>query len=138
MVSIYPEGHSGLFRNRHIIDTFFPGVVRLALRYRVPIVPTAMIGFREASPILKDIHRDYDPNDPAIVLPPLPLKLKVEFGEPFELSNFYGLELTKAEEFWIVNEVVRPRMTALMKNHKPARMSDIQVEMSQPVLSKSS
>ena len=119
LVAIYPEGHSGTFRQRHVLHRFFPGVVRIALRYRLPIVPVAMIGFHGASPIFAEIERDHGPND--ILCPPftLPVKLKAEIGKPFELSDDYGRELSRAEEFRIANEVVRPRIAELLARHGP-------------------
>ncbi len=120
LVSIYPEGHSGTFRDRHSLHKFFPGVVRIALRYRVPLVPTAMVGFHYASPILGEIERDHGPNDPLILPFTLPAKLKIEFGQPFELEEYYGSSLTREEEYEVANRVVRPRLFELMAKHGPA------------------
>ncbi|MBU2509757.1 1-acyl-sn-glycerol-3-phosphate acyltransferase [bacterium] len=133
-ISIYPEGHSGLFKNRCVIDMFFPGVVRLAVRYQVPIVPVAMIGFREACPILTETFKDHGPNMPVIMLPPLPLKLKIEFGAPFELDDYYGLSLSKEEEYWIANQIVRPRVADIMAKHKRVEQSKVSVKMKKPDL----
>jgi 1-acyl-sn-glycerol-3-phosphate acyltransferase len=114
LVAIYPEGNSSTFSRRHVLGTFFPGVVRIALRYRVPIVPAAMIGFCNASPIFWEIERDHTAND--AICPPfaLPVKLKIEFGAPLDLSDYYGVRLSREEEYWVANEVVRPRLAELL------------------------
>ena len=123
LVAIYPEGHSGTFRTRRVLHRFFPGVVRIALRYQVPVVPTAMIGFHWASPIVAEIERDHGPND-VIPLPPLPVKLKIEFGEPFELSEFYGRDPDRDEQVRIANQIVRPRIARLLEKHGPVVLEE--------------
>lgn len=132
LVAVYPEGHSGTFRRRHVLSMFFPGVVRIALHYRVPIVPVVMINFHWASPILSEIHRDHGPNDP--ILPPFtfPVKLKAEFGEPFELDEYYGRELAREEEFWVANEVVRPKLAHILERHSKVILGDVTFEMKKP------
>jgi 1-acyl-sn-glycerol-3-phosphate acyltransferase len=132
LVAIYPEGNSNTFPRRHVLGTFFPGVVRIALRYRVPIVPTAMIGFCNASPIFWEIERDHTAND-AICLPfTLPVKLKIEFGEPLELSDYYGMSLNRQEEYWVANEVVRPRLAELMCRNTRVELAGVDVPMKRP------
>ncbi len=119
LVAIFPEGHSGAFRRRRVLSPFFPGVVRIALRYRLPIVPAAMVGFHSAAPILYEIQRDHGPNDIVFLPFTFPVKLKVEFGEPFELTEYYGQELPREEEFRVANDLVRPRLAALLAKHQP-------------------
>lgn len=131
-VAIYPEGHSGLFKNRRQIDMFYPGIVRLALRYKVPIVPAGMVGFREACPIFTEKPVDRGPNTPVIMLPPLPLKLKIEFGAPFELSEYYDQDLSKDEEFWVANHVVRPRIADVLTKHWKVELADVAVPVKEP------
>ena len=119
LVSIYPEGGSSPFRDRRVLHRFFPGVARIAIHYRVPIVPAALVGFHRACPILFDIEKDHGPNDVVFPLCTFPVKLKIEFGEPFELSEFYGRAMTKDEEWRVANEVVRPRVAEVIRRHKP-------------------
>jgi len=132
LVAIFPEGNSSTFFRRRVLGAFFPGVVRIALRYRVPIVPTAMIGFSLASPIVWEIERDHTAND-AICLPfTFPLKLKIEFGEPFELSDYYGTTLSRREEFWVANEVVRPRLAGILGKHTAVELAGVEAGMKRP------
>ncbi len=132
LVAIYPEGNSSTFWRRHVLGTFFPGVVRIALRYRVPIVPAAMIGFCRAAPIFKEIERDHTPNDIVCLPFTFPVKLKIEFGEPFELKRYYGMSLSREEEFWVANEVVRPRLAALLSRHAKVKLAKVNVEIRRP------
>jgi 1-acyl-sn-glycerol-3-phosphate acyltransferase len=132
LVAIFPEGNSSTFSRRHALGAFFPGVVRIALKYRVPIVPAAMIGFSYDSPVVWEIERDHTAND-AICTPfTFPVKLKIEFGAPFELSDYYGMDLSRPEESWVANEVVRPRLAGLLKKHAAVELARADVEMRRP------
>ena len=132
LAAIYPEGHSGTFKNRHVLHTFFPGVVRIALRYKVPIVPTAQIGFHNAAPILAEMKSEPPPSD-IIFLPVIfPAKLKTEFGAPFELSEYYDKKLSREEEFWVANEIVRPKIAEVMKKHTKVILQEPNVELKKP------
>lgn len=131
LVAIYPEGHSGTFKERRILHKFFPGVVRIALKYKVPIIPAAMIGFHKASPILFEIERDHTPNDGFGPLP-FPLKLKAEFGAPIDLKEYYDRILSRAEEFWIANEIVRPKVAEILRKHADVVLGEVDVEMARP------
>jgi len=132
LVAIYPEGHSGTFKTRHVLHKFFPGVVRIALRYKIPIVPAAQIGFHSAAPILAEFKHEPPPDD--IIFPPFtfPVKLKTEFGAPFELSEYYDEKLSKEEEFRIANEVVRPKVAEIMRKHTKVALQEPDVGMKKP------
>ena len=119
LVAMFPEGHSGTYKDRHVLHRFFPGIVRIALKYRVPIVPAAMIGFHCASPIFGEIERDHGPNDILCLPFTLPVKLKVEFGEAFELADYYDRKLTRDEQWAVANDIVRPRLAALLGKYMP-------------------
>ncbi len=132
LVAIFPEGNSSTFSRRRVLGTFFPGVVRIALRYRVPIVPAAMIGFSKASPIFKEIERDHTANDVICTPFTFPVKLKIEFGRPIVLDDYYGMSLSRAEEYWVANEVVRPRLAELLGRHTEVEPAKAEVEMREP------
>jgi len=132
LVAIYPEGNSGTFAERRLLHRFFSGVVRLAVHYQVPIVPVAQVGFHQACPILKELPRDHEPADPIAPLFAFPVKLKVEFGKPFTLENYYRRNLTRPEENWIANEVVRPKVAELLAHHRRVAMQEVKVEMKEP------
>jgi 1-acyl-sn-glycerol-3-phosphate acyltransferase len=123
LVAIYPEGHSGVFRQRRTLWPFFPGVVRIALRYRAPIVPVGLVGFHYAAPILHEIKRDHGPNNIVFLPFAFPAKLHAVFGKPFELSEFYGQTLTRDEEFRVANDVVRPRVAELLREFGPVELA---------------
>jgi 1-acyl-sn-glycerol-3-phosphate acyltransferase len=132
LVAIFPEGNSSTFWRRHVLGAFFPGVVRIALRYRVPIVPAAMIGFSRAAPILTEIERDHTAGD-VICLPfTFPLKLKIAFGAPLVLDDYDGMILSREEEFWVANEVVRPRLAEVLDRHTKVELAKAGVKMNKP------
>ncbi|NVM55221.1 MAG: 1-acyl-sn-glycerol-3-phosphate acyltransferase [Candidatus Helarchaeota archaeon] len=133
LVCMFPEGHSGLFQHRHVIHKFFPGVVRIALKYEVPIVPVTTAGFHKISPILKEYKQEHGPPDP-ILFPPftLPFKLKIEFGEPFELDDYYNMKLSKKEEWWIANRIIRPKVAKLRMKYMKVKLAKVDMEMKKP------
>lgn len=132
LVAIFPEGNSSTFFRRRVLGTFFPGVARIALRYRVPVVPAAMVGFSLASPIFKEIERDHTANDVICTPFTFPVKLKIEFGAPIGLSEYHGMDLDRAEEYWVANEVVRPRLAELLGRHTRVEPATVDAEMRRP------
>jgi hypothetical protein len=82
------------------------------------VVPAAMTGFYRACPVLKSVHNDHGPDDP-IYFPPivLPFRLTIEYGEPVGLNGYYGMGLSKDEEFMIANDIIRSRVCTLLQKH---------------------
>lgn len=135
LVCMFPEGQSGLFQWRHILHKFFPGIVRIALKYQVPIVPVASLGFHRAIPIFKEYKQDQGPPDPILFSPiPFPFKLKIEFGESFELDKYYDQPLTKEEEWWIANHIIRPKVATLLGKYTRVELAKVDVRMKQPTI----
>lgn len=133
LVCIFPEGQSGLFQRRHVLNKFFPGIVRVALRYKVPILPVASVGFHKVSPIFKEYKQEHGPPDPILFsLIPLPFKIIIEFGKPFELTEFYDKMLTKEEEWWIANRIIRPKVAHLLGKHTKFELAKVDVKMKDP------
>ena len=133
LVCMFPEGQSGLFHRRHLINKFFPGVVRIALKYEVPIVPTATVGFHKISPILNEKRPEHGPPKPTMMLPiPLPFKAKIEFGKPFELDEYYGQELTKEEEWWIANNIIRKKVAKIRSKYTKVELAKVDIPMKKP------
>jgi len=121
LVCMFPEGRSLLFSERKELCTFYPGVIRLALHYKVPIVPTAMIGFHYACPVLFSKRHPNKPDDPIVYLPfTIPWKLRIEYGKPIYLEEYYDRKLTKEEEFDLANNIVKKKIGLLLKKHIPS------------------
>jgi 1-acyl-sn-glycerol-3-phosphate acyltransferase len=78
MIVVFPEGGRSETGD---LKEFVPGLARLMIRLKAPIVPAAIAGGRELLPIHHRIPRR---NTPVVI----------SFGEQFELSDFYGRELT--------------------------------------------
>lgn len=108
LIAVFPEGVQGirkLFRDRYRLQRFGRGgYIRLCLRTRAPLIPCAIIGGEEASPLLyrfdalADLLRiPYLPVTPtfpalgALGLLPAPTKWLIKFGEPIAFDN-YGPE----------------------------------------------
>jgi 1-acyl-sn-glycerol-3-phosphate acyltransferase len=108
VVAVFPEGLHGikkLFKDRYQLQRFGRGgYIRLCLRMQAPIVPCAIIGAEESSPLLYRIESlseliglPYLPITPTfpwlgpLGLLPAPSKWKIRFGEPISLDS-YGPE----------------------------------------------
>ncbi len=135
LVCMFPEGQSGLFQLRHVLHKFFPGIVRIALKYKVPIVPVASLGFHRAIPIFKEYKQDHGPPDPILFSPiSFPFKLKIEFGEPFELDKYYDQPLTKEEEWWIANHIIRLKVAKLLSKYTRVELAKVDIRMKKPTI----
>jgi 1-acyl-sn-glycerol-3-phosphate acyltransferase len=100
LIAVFPEGVQGirkLFRDRYRLQRFGRGgYIRLCLRTRAPLIPCAIIGGEEASPLLYRfdtladlLHIPYLPVTPTLL--PAPTKWRIKFGEPIAFDN-YGPE----------------------------------------------
>jgi 1-acyl-sn-glycerol-3-phosphate acyltransferase len=91
-LAVFPEGVLGISKplaRRYQLQRFGRGgFVKLALRMGAPIVPVAVVGAEEASPLLakiplRSLGLPYLPLTP----PPLPIPWKVSFLEPVHLPR---------------------------------------------------
>lgn len=106
LVAVFPEGAKGigkLFKDRYRLQRFGRGgFIRLCLRTGTPLVPSAIVGAEEASPMLyrveyltKALGIPYLPITPTfpalgpLGLLPAPTKWKITLGEPI-LFDSYG------------------------------------------------
>ena len=104
LVMIFPEGALGsgkTWDKRYQIQRFTHGFVELAIKFRAPIIPTAVIGGEEQAPsfhnvkwLAKKLNLLYLPITPtfpwlgALGLIPLPSKYRIYFGKPIDLSEY--------------------------------------------------
>lgn len=140
LIAVFPEGVQGirkLFRDRYRLQRFGRGgYIRLCLRTRAPLIPCAIIGGEEASPLLyrfdalADLLRiPYLPVTPtfpalgALGLVPAPTKWRIKFGEPMRFDN-YGPEA--ADDDLLVgrlSERVRTTIQSMLENGLQKRRS---------------
>jgi 1-acyl-sn-glycerol-3-phosphate acyltransferase len=140
LIAVFPEGVQGirkLFRDRYRLQRFGRGgYIRLCLRTRAPLIPCAIIGGEEASPLLyrfdalADLLRiPYLPVTPtfpalgALGLVPAPTKWRIKFGEPIPFDN-YGPEA--ADDDLLVgrlSERVRTTIQSMLENGLQKRRS---------------
>ncbi|NVJ27752.1 1-acyl-sn-glycerol-3-phosphate acyltransferase [Myxococcus sp. AM011] len=90
---VFPEGYQGLgkpFAERYRLKRFGRGgFVKLALRTGAPIVPVAIVGAEETSPLLGRIPAGFLglPYVPLTPPGPLPAKWSIRFGEPIAMDG---------------------------------------------------
>lgn len=108
LVLVFPEGMAGIRKTvaqRHRLQAFHVGFVELALRHRVPIVPTAVIGSDDQAPILFDLQPiarrlglpmlPITPTFPwlgPLGLLPYPVPYRIVYGEPLLFHERFGPE----------------------------------------------
>ncbi|MDC0707793.1 lysophospholipid acyltransferase family protein [Stigmatella sp. ncwal1] len=92
-VLVFPEGYQGLskpFAQRYQLKRFGRGgFVKLALRTGAPIIPVAIVGSEETSPLLGRIPAGFlgVPYLPLTGPVPLPAKWTLRFGEPISMDG---------------------------------------------------
>ncbi len=140
LIAVFPEGVKGigkLFRDRYKLQRFGRGgFVRLALRMRAPVVPCAIVGAEESSPMLarlegfsRTLGLPYVPITPTfpllgpVGLLPAPTKWRIRFGPPVELG---GEGEDAADDLVLVgraSERVRATVQAMLDDLIQARES---------------
>ena len=92
-VLVFPEGYQGMskpFAQRYQLKRFGRGgFVKLALRTGAPIIPVAVVGAEETSPLLGRIPAGFlgVPYLPLTGPVPLPAKWFLRFGEPISTQE---------------------------------------------------
>ena len=93
LLAIWPEGVSGPakpFRERYKLQRWRVGFAELAIRYRAPVVPVAIVGAEESWPLvarLRSLRLFGAPYLPIPLSPlPLPTHFHLRYGEPLHLD----------------------------------------------------
>lgn len=115
LVGIFPEGYTPSMWHGYRISKFYPGVIRLALWGKVPVIPTAIVGCVEAAPVLFNYRaRPKMPADIFTLLPPLPLKIKIHFGKQVLFDKYYDKDLAK-DNLYELADTVRTEIIKLLR-----------------------
>jgi len=117
VVGIFPEGNSNPVSRWYRLRPFFPGCVRLAAMADVPIVPVAVAGLEEASPILWAKEEKNEPIKTAVALPVVfPTKAIVHFGEPvrYDIGGTGG-----NDDLWAAAGKLQSEVLKLLRKYRP-------------------
>jgi len=94
LLMIFPEGVGGIgkrFRDRYRLQRWSVGHAELAIRYRAPVVPVAVIGAEEQMPQLFRIPAFPGSPLPYIPVPatpiPLPVRYHIHYGPPLRFDQ---------------------------------------------------
>ncbi len=140
LVAVFPEGAQGsrkLFRDRYRLQRFGRGgYVKLALKFGIPILPTAIIGAEETNPVLRRsrllgrlVGAESVPITPTfpwlgvIGLVPAPVRWRIVVGEPIDVSSYGAQAADDALVVHRLNEQIRSALQALVDRSKTARGS---------------
>jgi 1-acyl-sn-glycerol-3-phosphate acyltransferase len=116
-VLVFPEGYQGLskpFAQRYQLKRFGRGgFVKLALRTGAPIIPVAIVGSEETSPLLGRIPAGFlgVPYVPVTSPVPLPARWTLRFGDPISME---GLGPDAAEDLAEVQRLTERTREAIM------------------------
>lgn len=122
LMVICPEGHSAALYEGYRCWTFYPGVIKIHLKYKIPILPTAHIGVIQALPMLSNRY------NPDLVIPwtnevmpplpiPLPMKIFLHIGEPIYFEDYYGKEVDKKTMFRLAG-IVRQKVLDIIRLYR--------------------
>jgi 1-acyl-sn-glycerol-3-phosphate acyltransferase len=123
LMVICPEGHSAALYEGYRLWRFYPGVIKIHLKYQIPILPTAMIGFVQSVPMLANRYNPdaVPPWEDERMLPfPLPFpwhKLIIHIGEPLSFPEYYNKEISKAKQFELA-KIVRNKVKELISIYR--------------------
>jgi 1-acyl-sn-glycerol-3-phosphate acyltransferase len=97
LLMVFPEGTPGIGKNfsqRYQLQRWRHGHAELALRYKAPVVPVAIIGAEEQMPQvarIESVRLFGAPYLPVTLTPlPLPVRYHIHYGQPLALHERYG------------------------------------------------
>ena len=115
MVAVFPEGAKALgkkYSQRYKLYPFNMGFVELALTYKAPIIPVAVVGAEEQMPVLADLKPlanalgfPYIPITPTILPIPFPVHYRIYYGEPLHYYKQFAEDTVQNPE--MVRELAR-------------------------------
>jgi len=99
LIMVFPEGTPGIskpFWERYHLQKWREGHAELAIRYRAPVVPVAIIGAEEQMPQIGRIERFKLFGAPFLPIPltpfPLPVRYHIHYGAPIDFSDRFSPE----------------------------------------------
>lgn len=137
-VLVFPEGMAGIRKkaaDRYVLQKFNVGFIEESIRHRVPIIPMALIGADDQSPILYDVKPlakllnlpvfPVTPTFPLLGplgLLPYPVRYDITYGAPIRLYEEFGPDvLEDAHAVRYMAEQVRRRVQELVDRGVMAR-----------------
>jgi 1-acyl-sn-glycerol-3-phosphate acyltransferase len=120
-VLVFPEGYQGLskpFAQRYQLKRFGRGgFVKLALRTGAPIIPVAVVGAEETSPLLGRIPAGFlgVPYLPLTGPVPLPAKWFLRFGEPISTGELGPEDADDLAEVQRISERTRESIQGMIQ-----------------------
>ncbi len=118
---VFPEGTVGIGKpssERYRLQTWRGGHAELAMRYRAPVVPAAIVGPDEQWPMLARLDGVNLFGAPFLPVPatplPLPVRYRIRYGEPLALHEMFDGDLRDPEVIRAAAAAVKARVQAMI------------------------
>lgn len=118
---VFPEGTVGIgktFDRRYKLQEWRPGHAELALRYKAPVVPAAIVGAEEQMPILARFDRLHLFGAPYLPIPatpfPLPVRYHLRYGAPIPLHEMYDGDPRDPDTINAAAAIVKARVQSII------------------------
>lgn len=118
---VFPEGTVGIgkpFSERYRLQEWRPGHAELAMRYRAPVIPTAIVGPDDQWPQLARLDSVKLFGAPYLPIPatplPLPVRYHIRYGEPLALHERFDDDLRDPEVISAAAALVKARVQSLI------------------------
>lgn len=118
---VFPEGTVGIGKpssERYRVQEWRPGHAELAMRYRAPVVPVAIVGPDEQWPQLGRIDSIKLFGAPYLPIPatplPLPVRYHIRYGEPMPLHEMFEGDARDPETISAAAAAVKARVQGMI------------------------
>ena len=118
---VFPEGTVGIGKpasERYRLQEWRPGHAELAMRYRAPVVPAAIVGPDEQWPQLARIDAIKLFGAPYLPIPatplPLPVRYYIRYGEPMPLHEMFEGDVRDPDVISAAAAAVKARVQSMI------------------------
>lgn len=101
LLAIWPEGVAGpakRFADRYRLQRWCVGFAELAIQYRAPVVPVAIIGAEESWPLLTKLRGTHAFGSPYLPIPASPIPLPTHYHIRYGIPRVLGRDAAEAAD----------------------------------------
>ncbi|MGE0789158.1 MAG: lysophospholipid acyltransferase family protein [Sandaracinaceae bacterium] len=121
LLLVFPEGTVGIGKppsQRYRLQTWRGGHAELAMRFRVPVIPVAIVGPDDQWPQIARLDKVHLFGAPYLPIPatpiPLPVRYHIRYGEPLMLHERVGTDVRDPDAINEAAALVKSRVQAMI------------------------